>query len=93
MKIYLASFYSPDLKKSAQRFFKQASQMGIYDSIKVFSYQDLNDDFKLYVKDLLKKGKKKRIRILGLANVYSSIGSLEFKRGRYISLVRYRLSF
>ena len=59
MKIYLASFYSPDLKKSAQRFFKQASQMGIYDSIKVFSYQDLNEDFKLYVKDLLKKGKKK----------------------------------
>ena len=59
MRIYLASFYSPDLKKSAQRFFKQASQMGIYDTIKVFSYQDLNEDFKLYVKDLLKKGKKK----------------------------------
>ena len=59
MKIYLASFYSADLKKSADRFREQALKMGIYNSIKIFTFNDLNEDFKLYVKELLKKGKKR----------------------------------
>jgi hypothetical protein len=59
MKIYLATFYSGDLKRSATRFKEQALQMGIYDFIYTFSYDDLNEEFKLYVNDLLKKGKKK----------------------------------
>ncbi len=59
MKIYLASFYSPDLKRSADRFVTQAKQMKVYDSIKTYTFNDLNEDFKLYVTDLLKKGKKR----------------------------------
>ena len=59
MKIYLASFFSADLKKSADRFKEQASKMGIYNSIEILTFSDLNEDFKLYVKDLLKKGKKR----------------------------------
>ena len=59
MKIYLASFYSADLKRSAVRFKEQALKMGIYNSIKIFTYNDLDEDFKLYVKELIKKGKKK----------------------------------
>ena len=59
MKTYLASFYSSDLKRSANRFVTQAKQMNVYDSIKTFTFNDLNEDFKLYVKDLLKKGKKR----------------------------------
>ena len=42
MKIYLASFYSADLKKSADRFREQALKMGIYNSIKIFTFNDLN---------------------------------------------------
>lgn len=59
MKIYLASFCSADLKRSGDRFKEQALKMGIYNSIKIFTFNDLNEDFKLYVKELLKKGKKK----------------------------------
>ena len=59
MKIYLASFYSPDLKRSASRFVTQAKQMKVYDFIKTFTFDDLNEDFKFYVTDLIKKGKKR----------------------------------
>ena len=57
MKVYLATFYSSDLKKSAERFKKQASDMNIYDYIHIFSERDLNNDFKKYIIELLKKGK------------------------------------
>ena len=59
MRVYLASFCSADLKRSADRFKEQALKMGIYNSIKIFTFNDLNEDFKLYVKELIKKGKKK----------------------------------
>ncbi len=59
MKVYLATFYSSDLKKSAERFKKQAESMNVYDNIHIFSQEDLNDDFKKYISVLLKKGKKR----------------------------------
>ena len=59
MKIHLATFYSSDLKRSAQRFKYQAEEMGIYDHIHIFSQNDLNLDFKNYVSELIKKGKKR----------------------------------
>lgn len=59
MKIYLATFFSSDLRRSADRFKEQAINMGVYNSIKLFTYDDLNDDFKKYVKDLIKLGKER----------------------------------
>lgn len=59
MKIHLATFYSSDLKRSAKRFKLQAEEMGIYDYVHIFSQKDLNSDFKNYVAELLKKGKKR----------------------------------
>lgn len=59
MKIHLATFYSSDLKRSAERFKKQAKDMGVYDYIYIFNQDDLNDDFKNYISILLKKGKKR----------------------------------
>ena len=58
MKINLATFYSSDLKRSAERFREQATLMNVYDNIYTFSQEDLNDDFKDYISKLLKKGKK-----------------------------------
>tara|TARA_A100001015_G_scaffold254539_1_gene295362 strand:- start:342 stop:578 length:237 start_codon:yes stop_codon:yes gene_type:complete len=65
MKIHLATFYSSDLKRSAQRFKYQAEEMGIYDHIHIFSQNDLNLDFKNYVSELIKKGKKKEVMDIG----------------------------
>ena len=59
MKIYLSTFYSSDLKRSAKRFKEQAENMEIYDKIFLFEQSDLNDDFKKYVKSLLEIGKIK----------------------------------
>ncbi len=59
MKVYLASFFSPDLRRSAERFKKQAEAMNIYNHIDVFSKEDLNKDFRDYISALLKKGKKR----------------------------------
>ena len=57
MKIYLATFYSADLKRSAERFKDQAKLMNVYDDILIFNQDDLNEDFKEYISILLKKGK------------------------------------
>ena len=59
MKIYLATFYSSDLKRSANRFKHQAKEMQVYDEIFVYNQNDLNKDFKDYVQMLLKKGKER----------------------------------
>ena len=59
MKVYLATFYSSDLKRSAERFEKQAEAMNVYDKIFLFNQDDLNEDFKKYISSLLKKGKKR----------------------------------
>ena len=59
MKIYLATFYSFDLKRSAERFQRQAKAMNIYDNINIFSPNDLNQDFKDFILSLLKKGKQR----------------------------------
>jgi len=59
MKVYLATFYSSDLKRSAERFKKQAKLMNIYNDIFIFNQEDLNDDFKEYISTLLKKGKSR----------------------------------
>ena len=59
MKVYLGTFYSSDLKRSAERFEKQAKLMNVYDDIFIFNQDDLNDDFKEYISTLLKKGKSR----------------------------------
>ena len=59
MKVHLATFYSLDLKRSADRFRQQVEKMGIYDYVHIFNQNDLNDDFKNYISQLLKKGKKR----------------------------------
>ena len=59
MKIHLATFYSSDLKRSAERFKKQAESMNVYDYIYIFNQDDLNEDFRNYISELLKKGKKR----------------------------------
>ena len=59
MKVHLATFYSLDLKRSADRFRQQVEEMGIYDYVHIFNQNDLNDDFKNYISQLLKKGKKR----------------------------------
>ena len=49
-KKYLISFASPDLKRSAQRFYEQANNMIFYDQVKVFSMLDLDSKHqKLYL--------------------------------------------
>ena len=63
MKINLATFYSSDLKRSADRFKEQATLMNVYDNIYIFNQDDLNDDFKEYISKLLKKGKKEDMAI------------------------------
>jgi len=57
MKVHLASFYSSDLKRSAERFESQAKIMETYDHIHLCTFDDLNEDFKSYVESLLKIGK------------------------------------
>ena len=59
MKIYLATFYSSDLKRSANRFKHQAEEMKVYDKILIYNQDDLNKDFKDYINMLLKKGKER----------------------------------
>ena len=45
-KIFLCSFASDDLQRSKMRFTKQASEMNIYDDIKVFHFDDLTEEKK-----------------------------------------------
>ena len=71
MKICLSTFYSSDLKRSANRFREQAEKMNIYDKVFIFGENDLNEDFKQYVNSLLQIGKKKRLWLLGMANLFS----------------------
>ena len=57
MKVHLATFYSLDLKRSAERFSQQVKEMEVYDYVHIFNQNDLNNDFKNYISQLLKKGK------------------------------------
>jgi hypothetical protein len=59
MKVYLSSFASSDLSRSAKRFKKQAEKMKIYDEILIFNENNLDKDFGEYVKSLIKNGKYK----------------------------------
>lgn len=59
MKLHLATFFSPDLSRSAKRFKDQATEMKIYDKINMYRFDDLDIEFKNYVKKLLKDGKKR----------------------------------
>jgi hypothetical protein len=68
MKKYLATFYSSDLKRSAERFYEQAKNMNVYDSINIFSEKDLDEDYRAYVDGLIKNGKKKAM-VTGFGNL------------------------
>ena len=59
MKVYLTSFASSDLSRSAKRFREQAEKMKVYDEIFIFNEKNLDKDFSQYVMSLIKKGKKR----------------------------------
>ena len=59
MKVYLTSFASSDLSRSAKRFREQAEKMKIYDEILIFNEKNLDKDFSQYVESLIRKGKKR----------------------------------
>ena len=61
---FLCSFASDDLYRSKTRFIKQASEMNIYEDIKVFKFADLNKDKKEQINLFLNKGNK---RLFGYA--------------------------
>ena len=61
---FLCSFASDDLYRSKTRFIKQASEMNIYEDIKVFKHADLNKDKKEQINLFLNKGNK---RLFGYA--------------------------
>ena len=48
-KIILLSFASDDLKRSINRFEKQAKETNFYDEIRIITYTDLDTNFKLAV--------------------------------------------
>ena len=58
MKIYLSSFASSDLSRSADRFRKQAEKIGIYHEINIFNENDLSEEYRDYVFSLIRRGKK-----------------------------------
>ena len=57
-KKYLISFASPDLKKSARRYYDQSKEMNFYDDIYVFSISDLEERHQKFIFHLLKNNKK-----------------------------------
>ena len=59
-KKYLISFASPDLKRSAQRFYEQANNMIFYDQVKVFSMLDLDSKHQKFIFDYLKDKRNKK---------------------------------
>ena len=59
-KIFLCSFASDDLKKSKLRFINQSKKMNIYENIRVFGYDDLNQDRKNQI-EFFFKNKQKRL--------------------------------
>ena len=59
MKVFLTSFASSDLSRSAKRFRQQAEKMEVYDEILIYNEDDLERSFKEYVLSLVKNGKKK----------------------------------
>ena len=58
-KIILLSFASDDLKKSINRFKRQAEETNFYDEIRIMTYNDLDTNFKQVLKKLMANGKKK----------------------------------
>ena len=53
MKIYLSSFASSDLLRSAERFREQAEKIGIYHEINIFNENDLSEEYRDYVFSLI----------------------------------------
>ena len=55
IKLYLCSFASPDLNRSAIRFINQSEKMKIYEKIKVYGLNDLSDQKKKQIESFQKK--------------------------------------
>ena len=55
LELYLCSFASPDLKRSASRFEKQSEKMNVYKKIKIYGLNDLSDKKKKLKLNHLKK--------------------------------------
>ena len=59
-KKYLISFASPDLKRSAIRFYEQANNLNFYDQIKVFSIFDLDNRYQRFIFDYIGNKKNRK---------------------------------
>jgi len=57
-KKYFISFASPDLKRSAERIYNQAQKLNFYDKVCIFSTNDLEENYKKFILNLIKKIKK-----------------------------------
>ena len=58
-KIFLLAFASKDLKRSINRFYKQANQSRFYDQIQIFNSNNLPLDLRDRINLLISKGKKR----------------------------------
>ncbi len=63
-KIFLCSFASEDLKRSKYRFLEQSKEMNIYENIRVFGFEDLNENRKKQIESFFKINQK---RLFGYA--------------------------
>ncbi len=57
-KKYFISFASPDLKRSAERIYNQAQKLNFYDKVCIFSTNNLEENYKNFILNLIKKNKK-----------------------------------
>lgn len=63
--LFLCSFASPDLERSANRFFKQSNEISLYKDCKIFGWEDLSLSKKNQIENYLKNGNK---RLFGYAS-------------------------
>ena len=60
LNLYLCSFASSDLDLSVNRFFNQASELSVYNGIKIYRPKDLSENLKKRISNLFKVGGKNR---------------------------------
>ena len=85
-KIFLCSFASEDLKRSKFRFLEQSKEMNIYENIRVFEFEDLNEDRKKQIESFFKINQK---RLFGYACWKADIISYFMKQIPENSILQY----
>ena len=85
-KIFLCSFASEDLKRSKYRFLEQSKEMNIYENIRVFGFEDLNENRKKQIESFFKINQK---RLFGYACWKADIISSFMKQIPENSILQY----